>query len=489
MKKKSLFVMGMALLAFSARSNDDFTTENGKGVDAAIESGELTYITIKIANGPSTRIGEGNAESGGVENKNVKTLQLFIFDATTNTLEVNKEYNVTNNTMSAKELVTPGTKKVYALANLAGMPDAKTALAPTTFLPKATNSTLDVFLKMTHALAAANGLTALVNTGNGYVMSSSEKDAEKTFEAGVTEDVTDKNSVVIDLYYVLSKLAIKLKEEDVLGNLGSGILGALSSPEFVVRNIANKFYLIEKNPIQGFYYDSIPANPQMAASWHQYYKVPTFVGFKSIGTTIENEGMLMTENVVKDPKIGNTTYAAIRAKFNPAAGSVVTDAKWSPTLNALVLTKGGLSGNTGTFVRSAKAYTNLPLGTVFKDEDTAKKAIALAKKGSNIEDNNYNTAIANEDYVIHTNGICYYRMNVGADVETDVTKNSVERGRSYEATINKITGFGYNSEGKLDGSDTTGPIKPEDPLNQKTYITVSILVKGWVTTATEGELN
>lgn len=493
MKKKSLFVMGMALLAFSACSNDDFTTENGKGVDAAIESGELTYITIKVANGPSTRIGDGIAESGGAENKSIKNVQVLIFDATTNSLEVNKVYtsaDIVQNTMSKQELVTPGTKKVYVLANLIdNMPVAAAALDPTTFAPKASNSTLDIFLKMTHTLAATGGLGALVGERNGYVMSSLEKEATKVFEAGVTNKDEDaqKNVFQFNLYYMLSKLAIRLDSESVLGDLGSGINGALSSPEFVVRNIAKKFYLIQKDPIQGVYYDSIPkTNPELASSWHQFYKVPTYQGFISISSApMPATGVLMTENVVRDPKIGNTTYAAIRAKFNPTNGHVVTDASWSETLNALVLTKGNVDAR-GDFARSAKAYTNLPLGTIFKDAATAIKAITIAKNNGTTGNE---TAIENEDYYFHNAGICYYRMNVGADAGSGVTKNSVERGRSYEATIKKITGFGYNTEGKLDGSDTTGPIKPEDPLNQNTYITVSVTAMGWVPTATEGELN
>ena len=71
---------------------------------------------------------------------------------------------------------------------------------------------------------------------------------------------------------------------------------------------------------------------------------------------------------------------------------------------------------------------------------------------------------------------CYYRANI-FDSTYGVTNKmyySVLRNQAYHTTINKITKIGYSTDFDL-------VVKPEEPLNNNTFVQVHVVVNKWVT--------
>ena len=74
----------------------------------------------------------------------------------------------------------------------------------------------------------------------------------------------------------------------------------------------------------------------------------------------------------------------------------------------------------------------------------------------------------------------YYRINLG-EGEGGATVFGVKRNTSYTVTVNSVTGPGFNTPDGSMGAEGD----PTAPIDQKTYLDVTISVKAW-TEATQG---
>lgn len=505
MKIRSLFVMGIAMLAFSA-CNDELVPEGGvnEGPGAGLDSNEPTYVTIRYSLPGNTRavgtraVGSGEGETGGDNNvTKIQNYQVLIFNATTKVLEHNEIVELTGNnqtTPPAKSILsTPGDKKMYILANIKGITAIYDKIKPDVFAPKGQHSTLDSLMKMRYAGA----LRDLVPS-TGYAMANADSASTFKFLPNVTEaDAPTKNNFTFNLINMASKVGIAYKDA---ATLRVGDIGQISSLKYVLRNIAKESFFIQKSPIQGCYYSWTPTDKGDASKWAVNFKVPVW----SDGTDAPSKGTidiaekpasgafaakwsLASENVNASPVIGNSTYAAIRGTFTPKL--IVDAVSWNILTSKVNLTD--VAGTTGkTFVRILdNTYADVPVGTFFKDSNLAKEALAMAKhKKADPTDAEKNVFVEGTHFSTYTDGYCWYRMNIGSGDGAN-TIVGIERGNSYSATINSITGVGQNSENKLDGSDPSGGNTPDLPLDQNTYLDVTIKAKGWVETSQSGDLS
>lgn len=500
MKIRSLFVMGIAMLAFSA-CNDELVPEGGvnEGPGAGLDSNEPTYVTIRYSLPGNTRaVGSGTGETGGDNNvTKIQNYQVLIFNATTKSLEHNEVVDLTTAEQDAppvkKILSTPGDKKMYVLANIKGITAIYNKIKPDVFVPKGEHSTLDSLMKMRYG-----GTLVTLVPAAGYAMANADSASTFKFLPNITaSDNSTSNKFTFHLVNMASIVGVAYKNA---ATLNVGDIGQISNLKYVLRNIANESFFIQKSPVQGCYYNWAPEGNGKgdASKWAEKFKVPAWGDATSGGIAIAEvptntnalfaaKWSLASENVNASPVIGNSTYAAIRGTFTP--GRIVDSASWNTLTSKVNLTD--IAGTTGeTFVRILdNTYADVPVGTFFKDSDLAKEALAMAKyKKAGPNDTEKNEFIEGTHFSTYTGGFCWYRMNIGREDGAN-TIVGVERGRSYCATINSITGVGQNSEEKLDGSDAGGGNTPDLPLDQNTYLDVTIKAKGWVKTTQTGDLS
>lgn len=500
MKIRSLFVMGIAMLAFSA-CNDELVPEGGvnEGPGAGLDSNEPTYVTIRYSLPGNTRaVGSGTGETGGDNNvTKIQNYQVLIFNATTKVLEHNEVVDLVGSEQDAppvkKILSTPGDKKMYVLANIKGITDIYNKIKPETFVPKKEHSTLDSLMKMRYA-----GVLRDLVSSTGYAMANADSASTFKFVPNITaNDNGTDNKFTFHLVNMASIVGIAYKNA---ATLNVGDIGQISNLKYVLRNIAKESFFIQKSPVQGCYYNWAPADSVKgdASKWAEKFKVPAWGNVASGGIAIAEvptdpdvlfatKWSLASENVNANPVIGNSTYAAIRGTFT--VSEMVDAVSWNDLTNKVNLTD--VAGTAGqTFVRIlVNTYADVPVGTFFKNSDLAKEALAMAqhKKAQPTPDEK-DAFVEGTHFSTYTNGYCWYRMNIGSGDGAN-TIVGVERGRSYCATINSITGVGQNSEEKLDGSDTGGGNTPDLPLDQNTYLDVTIKAKGWVKTTQTGDLS
>lgn len=488
--------MGMAMLAFSACSNEELAPAKGAG--DGIDPSEPTYVTIQCSLPGKTRaVGSGTGETGGDANVKVITdYQVMIFNALTKALEYSEVVDVAAGSQSAppalKILSTPGDKKVYVFGNVKKNTAIYNKIRPDIFVPKAANATLDVLLGMKYD----GSLVSLVNA-SGYVMANTDSESTYKFLPNITAaDASSGNKFTFVLTNMASKVGIAYQNT---GTLTVGAIGEISDLKYVLRNIAKESFFIQKSPIQGCYYSWQPANLTDAAGWGVNFKVPVFgsgIAIEEVPAAVDPDNKdklfakkwsLASENVNANPTIGNSTYAAIRGVFTP--NEVVDAVSWNTLTNKVNLTDvQGVQGE--TFVRIlVNTLADVPEGTFFKSVDLAKEALAMSThKNAAPNDSQKNAFVEGTHFLTYISGYCWYRMNIGSGVGNKTTVG-VERGNSYSATINNITGVGQNSEEKLDGSDPSGGNTPDLPLDQNTYLDVTISAKGWVETSQSGDLN
>ncbi|MDR1859629.1 MAG: fimbria major subunit [Bacteroidales bacterium] len=80
---------------------------------------------------------------------------------------------------------------------------------------------------------------------------------------------------------------------------------------------------------------------------------------------------------------------------------------------------------------------------------------------------------ADNIYFGYTEGICYYRIDIGA-MNNGAIQYGIKRGYKYDMLITGITGIGYPEERYLFEN-------PDDPVEANSFLTVEVLVAPWTT--------
>lgn len=500
--KKILFaaLAATTLFASCAKENSTKGPGNGQGLT------DPTYVTFAFKNGTVSRAGAtSDTDNGDLEAdaKKIKDVRLLIFNANTKALEVNEAVTMTAGKVT--KLVTPGQKKMYVIANVSSNSAMDGALSALT-----TNSTLDDFLALTytatgtpgqrpseipefsgHAVSTNFSITELahMDTDEGFPMSSTDA-LTYTFAANVTEAAASggtattaatsaTNSFQINLEFMLAKVGVAKADPMTVTN------GSVADLKFAVRNIAAKTYITQQfagTSVKSFYHSMFDASTTQATyNAHFDYSADATVPVLATPGFADGAGnyIYAAENTNQSLRVGQATYVAVKANFIPAKVQKESEIEWDERYAAgskLVLGAGtsGTANTTFVVLKRALNHGSIPAGTYFESVAAVEKAIALQDSDGN--STTYTGTPAN-DYDVYTNGVSWYRINIG-DSSVTPTKYGVERGKQYQVSINRITGPGFNHEDLLIEG-------PKIPLSEQTYISATIVAKGW-TTVTQG---
>jgi hypothetical protein len=205
----------------------------------------------------------------------------------------------------------------------------------------------------------------------------------------------------------------------------------------------------------------------------------------------DGEAYYITENVPQVPRIGNSTYAAIKAIATPTRLHYISGLNFSE-LNGGQFT--GTKANSdaptgGTFyVLNPQNITTTAVGLTGKQVFAGTDALSLARKAlyhllnptvAQLSLNTYNdasivSALAGDwdTYVdTYTNGVVYYRLNIGSKVGSTL-KPEVLRNKFYKMNIDSYKTVGAATVGELLDN-------PDEEITSETYLNVTITITGW----------
>jgi hypothetical protein len=197
-------------------------------------------------------------------------------------------------------------------------------------------------------------------------------------------------------------------------------------------------------------------------------------------------GYYIMENVAKEKRIA--TFGAVKAEFLPTKNKYMTSVAYNDAAKSFNPTPGTTNITTPTtfyFLKSIPAGlgAGLAIGNVAMDLNVAKKITyhllnpTVADKGaaSNYSGDATDAQVA-ALFAKYTNGICYYRVDIG-DYTIDAAAKAtgsfgVNRNHAYKININGFLQLGANRVADLIGD-------PGTKLKGETYLTVTVELVPW----------
>ncbi len=498
MKKTILLCVAFLSLVFYSCSKDEgIGDDNGTGGDGISEK---TYASFNFKFQPAGSLRSLNPEDDGgvgqndIDASKVGNARLIIFNASTKALEYNQEVNLTANKTTV--LVTSGNKKIFVLLNMKDRAPFASSLS-------SQSMTLDQFLALTYNAGTPGTFAApssgfslsgmvLLDVSNqiGFPMSNSSK-LTYTLAANVDEQTAQggsasatgtspTNSFEISVDYLLAKVGLICS--DAILETDDAIM---TRPSYAIRNIAKETYFVQRyagSEVASVYYHLFDGST-VQSEYDSYYDYSSAASVPVTNGTGQKY-VYTAENTNRSLRKGSATYAAITLNYQPKKTYT------APVYNALTgkVNLGASSQtapNTTFVVSKVQDIAEIPEGTYFNSVQTLKKAVFIAtyqrEPVSGTDDALLDAVVSEGQYAEYENGVSWYRLNIGEGSGTN-TVYGVERGKIYTATINAITGPGVPTEEDL----ITGP---EEPLDEKTYVSATIKVKGWVPVSQGGILN
>ncbi len=405
---------------------------------SAADNGKPTYVQVNVSypKSPVTRaVNDPTATAFEVK---LNTVDVFIFDAASNTLVKRQRLSAAdfdavapgsgNNDLYSsvtKVATTTGPKKIYVGLNL-----------PVSF----PNVSSVGELKSGWTTA----LSQLVTASGIAMFSATETD--KTLVETTDPSYTANNVFTVQVERLVAKVAV----ED--GGIVSAVPGgAVSDVEFAVHT-SNKRLFPVKNVAGGIVKDPNWALGSYAAADFENFSDYTPIDATGTSGTNGSAANLLTakyipENTSEAHLQKETSYASIRAKFVPAEFSDETGAS-----------KGANAG------QSAKTFW------IVSNAGGARKFFDVQTEAATYAANNGGTVSAS-----YTGGYCYYQAYLNPKNGYNAVRNDF-----YHVVITKI-----NGPGKPDPD----PKDPDLPVETPTDITVSVEIIAWTYAADNYELN
>lgn len=505
MKRFLLMVAAAAAVMFTSCSNE--TSEEGLEGQGGVTAQTYATFTFKIDGVSTTRAVETDGSEpaeGNSGTQKINSIRFMIFNESTGVCEVNDK--ITSPT-SASYLVSAGTKKIYALANMTTemetLLDAYTANGNTKFHL----DFLEEYFDAKEANKVGFSLLGLYNATGAFPMSSTsgttytlapnikKEAATDGLSSASPSGTSPTNSFSISIGYMLSKVKVGVK---------SGITTAnFADAKFSVRNVARKTSLVQKI-IGGNEYSWYSGKEVLSLYETDFDR--TSVPLVSVPTTgFSQTSVYVAENNNSNITTGQASYVALNCEYKPQV--VVAPTGWP-------LTK-ATNPSEATYYMLTQEYKfgerSIPAGTCFQniqDVVLAIKYMISPLDPTAVTEEQWNavvgtTTIKNQGsknvvtVATYTGAQSYYRINLGVGNGAS-TKYGVVRGNIYQVTVNAITSPGYPSVTGLDngwrddkGYDKDGglvgevekptdwPVKPEDPIDAQTAVAVSIIAKTW----------
>lgn len=470
MNKKSLFLMGLAAMAFASCSNEDLVSGNsGTTVPTVTGEGEPTYFTfnLNVSDGTKTRsYQDGNhIIQGGVDEVvTISKAYVFLYNENSKVLEdtiliqdpqVNRKYT---------KLVKAGKKRIFVVAN----PTTSMEDSLKTMIPNEPSSTLDKFLELKFEAKTSSDLGALLSSPMPMTTPDNGKIYE--LEPSVSEDnaPSSKNNIALQLKRMLAKTKITFAGSATASNGKSGISSNKDVSKYTVRNHSKKTYLIQ-NVSTG-----IVKTPTYNYDINDYKDgFDKFFLMDGQPTTHIDSLLYIAENTSYSFLKGAAPYVILHTRYLPS--KIVESVTYDEFVGNISYGYDDKVDDTdvATMVVADSTSTAalLPVGMCFKSKELFNKAITEAQK---INPTFKATCI---DY----SGGSYYRINLGK-TESGSTTYGTARNTIYTVNIKSVTGPGWNTE---DGANES----PTDPVDQKTYVSVDITVAPWDNVNQDVDLN
>lgn len=515
MKTKQLFfcsLTGLALLAASCSSNDE-ALNGGDGTTS--EGKTYAQIAISVANSATTRAVAGNTGDeayGDDAEYTVNDLTVVLANENDIAMQViTPTLKTVSNIDEADKLVrvtepftcTPGTYKVYVLANYK---NSQNALTP--------------IIKGSTDMKAEFGITNIANiaklsTTNNFFMTNVsapekkviEKDAtgKEVDDAGkeMTDGKTNLNLLTVDVERAVSKVTFNNTDNQSFNiEVGGNTIATATLEGASLINLNKKMFLVKDKTLatnkpvttNDWPYPKDPNYDQTSidkdyceANFEQRSAIDFSAPSKATFYCPENT---MTANAQLN---GQTTGVVYKVKYTPKddyytvlAAENGTDSysqmfekvlalndKDVAITNTIFTTAEGTDGTDGTFY----SYN----GYVFKTKAGARlyKAIATANTGDDAAAVNaaFKTNANDDDIQTYKEGYCYYTAWIkhnpgGTYMQQD--KYGVVRNFWYELKVNNIKKLGYSKPTYKDPTD------PDDKAEASIQVQVNIKKWRWV---------
>lgn len=517
MKTKQLFfcsLTGLALLAASCSSNDE-ALNGGDGTTS--EGKTYAQIAISVANSATTRAVAGNTGDeayGDDAEYTVNDLTVVLANENNIAMQViTPTLKTVSNIDEADKLVrvtepftcTPGTYKVYVLANYR---NSQNALTP--------------IIKGSTDMKAEFGITniaKLSTTDNFFMTNTFAPKAQDIVEKGatgkevddagkeMTDGKTNLNLLTVDVERAVSKVTFDNTDNQSFNVMvGDNMIATATLEGASLINLNKKMYLVKEGtlatnrpvstkdwpyPVDPNYYktstdadyaDYIKANFYQASVSESGFTAPSLAKFycpeNTMAAAAQSNGQ--TTGVVYKVKYapvdgyytelaaekGTDSYSQMFEKVL-ALGDDVRDAAIT---NTIFTTAEGTDGTNGTFY----SYN----GYVFKTKAGARlyKAIATANTGDDAAAVNaaFKSNANDDDIQTYKEGYCYYTAWIkhnpgGTTMQQD--KYGVVRNFWYELKVNNIKKLGYSKPTYKDPKD------PDDKAEAS--IQVQVKIKKW----------
>lgn len=511
MKTKQLFfcsLTGLALLAASCSSNDE-ALNGGDGTTS--EGKTYAQIAISVANSATTRAVAGNTGDeayGDDAEYTVNDLTVVLANENNIAMQViTPTLKTVSNIDEADKLVrvtepftcTPGTYKVYVLANYR---NSQNALTP--------------IIKGSTDMKAEFGITniAKLSTTDNFFMTNVsapekkviKKDAadKEVDDAGkeMTDGKTNLNLLTVDVERAVSKVTFNNTDNQSFNiEVGGNTIATATLEGASLINLNKKMFLVKDKTLatnkpvttNDWPYPKDPNYDQTSidkdyceANFEQRsaidFSAPSNATFYCPENTMEASAQLngQTTGVVYKVKYvpEGAYYTELAAENGTDSYSqmfekvlALTDKDVAIT-NTIFTTAEGTDGTDGTFY----SYN----GYVFKTKAGAclYKAIATNKDDkAETVNTDFTKSMSENDKDIQTykNGYCYYtawiKHNPKSKIYLEQDKYGVVRNFWYELTVNNIKKLGYSKPTYKDPTD------PDDKAEAS--IQVQVKIKKW----------
>lgn len=508
MKTKQLFfcgLTGLALLATSCSSNDE-VLNGGDGTTS--EGKTYAQIAISVANSATTRALTGNTgdeEYGKNEEYTVNDLTVVLanendiaMQVITPTLKTVSDVDEADRQIRVTEpfACTPGTYKVYVLANYKNSQNALTPIIKGSTDMKAEFGITDIAKLSTKD----NFFMTNVSAPETQDIVKKGADGKEVDDAGneITDGKTDLNLLKVDVERAVSKVTFANTDNQLFEiKVGDNTIAKATLEGASLINLNKKMYLVKDG--------TLATNKPITTGDWPYPKDPNYgqtsideayckVNFEqSIATEFpapSTATFYCPENTMEASAQlnGQTTGVVYKVKYVPVGDYyTVLDAKngtdsYSKMFKEVLNLTGKDPAITNTIFTTAEGTDGTFYsynGYVFKTKAGARlyKAIATANTGDDAAAVNaaFKTNESDADIQTYKEGYCYYtawiKHNPTSTVTMQQDKYGVVRNFWYELTVNSIKKLGYSKPTYKDTKD------PDD--KEEASIQVQVNIKKW----------
>lgn len=509
MKTKQLFfcgLTGLALLATSCSSNDE-ALNGGDGITS--EGKTYAQIAISVANSATTRALAGNTgdeEYGKNEEYTVNDLTVVLanendiaMQVITPTLKTVSDVDEADRQIRVTEpfACTPGTYKVYVLANYKNSQNALTPIIKGSTDMKAEFGITDIAKLSTMKNFFMTNVSApktqdIVKKGAG---------GKEVDDAGkeITDGKTDLNLLKVDVERAVSKVTFANTDDEPFEiKQGANTIATATLEGASLINLNKKMYLVKDGTLA-------MNRPVVTNDW-PYPKDPNYnetsidaayceTNFEQRSATDfsapSNATFYCPENTMEASAQlnGQTTGVVYKVKYVPEgayytelAAENGTDSYSQMFEKVLALTKkdAAITPTIFTTTDNTEGTFYSYNGYVFKSKAGAclYKAIATNKDDkAETVNTDFTKSMSENDKDIQTykNGYCYYtawiKHNPTSKIYLEQDKYGVVRNFWYELTVNSIKKLGYSQPTYKEPTD------PDDKA--EAAIQVQVNIKKW----------